>query len=101
LRVKGVDAGACFYGIPPKAVFDASKVTIPLVLHFANRDDWCTPQLVDGLEADLRRSSSGFELHRYDADHAFMNQARPEVYDADSAELAWKRTQTFFERTLK
>jgi dienelactone hydrolase len=24
-RVKGVDVGACFYGMPPKTVFDASK----------------------------------------------------------------------------
>jgi carboxymethylenebutenolidase len=100
-RVKGVGAGACFYGIPPKAVFDASKVDVPLILHFANRDDWCTPQLVDGLKADLERSKSRFELHRYDADHAFMNEARPEVYDADAAKLAWERTLAFFERTLK
>jgi carboxymethylenebutenolidase len=101
LRVKGVDAGACFYGIPPKQVFDASKVSIPLILHFANTDDWCTPQVVDGLEADLRRSSSRFELYRYDAEHAFMNEARPEVYDAVSAGLAWERTRAFFDHSLK
>jgi carboxymethylenebutenolidase len=101
LRVNGVDAGACFYGIPPKAVFDPSKVSVPLILHFANADDWCTPELVNGLEADLQRSSARFELHRYDAQHAFMNEARPEVYDAGSADLAWKRTQAFFEGTLR
>jgi carboxymethylenebutenolidase len=100
VRVKGVDAGACFYGIPPKSVFDAAQVSIPLILHFANRDDWCTPQLVDGLKADLERSKSRFELHRYDAEHAFMNEARPEVYDSEGARLAWERTQAFFERTL-
>ena len=101
VRVKGVAAGACFYGIPPKAVFDASKVEIPLILHFANIDDWCTPAVVDGLTADLERSSSSFELHRYQAEHAFMNEARPEVYDAESARLAWERTRAFFERTLQ
>jgi carboxymethylenebutenolidase len=101
LRVKGLDAGACFYGIPPKSVFDAAKVTLPLILHFANRDDWCTPQLVDSLKADLERSRSRFELHRYDAEHAFMNEARPEVYEPKSATLAWQRTLAFFERTLR
>lgn len=101
VRVKGVDAGACFYGIPPKQVFDASQVAIPLTLHFANTDDWCTPALVDSLEADLKRSKARFELYRYDAEHAFMNEARPEVYEAESARLAWERTEAFFQRTLK
>jgi carboxymethylenebutenolidase len=100
LRVKGIDAGGCFYGIPPKSVFDATKVVIPLILHFADKDDWCTPELVAGLKADLERSKSDFELFRYDAEHAFMNEARPEVYAADSARLAWDRTLAFFGRTL-
>lgn len=99
-RVKGVDAGACFYGIPPKQVFDPSQVAVPLILHFANADDWCTPALVDELEAGLKRSKSRFELHRYDAEHAFMNETRPEVYEAGSARRAWERTLAFFERTL-
>lgn len=101
LRVKGVDAGACFYGIPPKAAADPRELAIPMIFHFAHRDDWCTPQAVDALEADLESSRSRFELHRYDAEHAFMNEARPEVYDAQCAALAWERTQRFFERTLK
>jgi carboxymethylenebutenolidase len=101
VRVKGVTAGACFYGIPPKQVFDASQVALPLILHFAKRDDWCTPTLVDALEADLKHSKARFELHRYDAEHAFMNETRPEVYDAESARLAWDRTRAFFESTLK
>ncbi|HWO14910.1 MAG TPA: dienelactone hydrolase family protein [Polyangiaceae bacterium] len=96
-----IDAGACFYGIPPKPVFDARRVSTPLILHFANTDDWCTPELVSGLKADLEQSGSRFELHRYDAEHAFMNEARPEVYEPESARLAWERTLGFFERWLK
>jgi carboxymethylenebutenolidase len=101
VRVKGVDAGACFYGIPPKAVFDATKVAVPLSLHFANKDDWCTPELIDSLKADLERSGSNFELYRYEGEHAFMNEARPEVYAPESARLAWQRTLAFFGRTLR
>jgi carboxymethylenebutenolidase len=101
LRLEGIDAGACFYGIPPKALFDASRLSIPLLLHFANIDDWCTPEVVDELNADLTRSASRFELHRYDAEHAFMNEARPEVYEPESAALAWERTLTFSDRWLK
>ena len=35
------------------------------------------------------------ELHVYDAQHAFCNDKRPEVYNADAAALAWKRTVEF------
>lgn len=101
VRVKGVDAGACFYGIPAKAVANPSDIAIPVIFHYAEEDDWCTPSVVKALEADLKRSKSKFELYSYAAQHAFMNEARPEVYDAEVASLAWERTQKFFERTLQ
>jgi carboxymethylenebutenolidase len=41
------------------------------------------------------------ELHVYDADHAFVNDTRPEVHDAASAKLAWDRTVAFFEKHLR
>jgi dienelactone hydrolase len=59
-----------------------------LICHFANKDDWCTPTKVNELEAALKQSKSQFELYRYDAQHAFMNEARPQVYDAVSAKTA-------------
>jgi carboxymethylenebutenolidase len=99
-RVAGLSAGACFYGIPPRALLDPSSLSLPLILHFADLDDWCTPKLVQELESELARSKSKFELHRYAAQHAFMNEARPDVYDAKNAALAWKRTLDFFDRTL-
>jgi carboxymethylenebutenolidase len=99
-RVQGVDAGACFYGIPPEEAADLSQISTPLILHFAQHDDWCTPARVDKLEATIGGARSRFELYRYDAQHAFMNEARPEVYDAQCALLAWDRTLRFFERTL-
>jgi carboxymethylenebutenolidase len=99
-RVPEVDAGACFYGIPPAAVADPKSIAIPMIFHFANADDWCTPKAVDDLEASLKASKSAHTVHRYDAQHAFMNDARPEVYDAAAAKLAWERTIEFFKRTL-
>jgi carboxymethylenebutenolidase len=100
LRVSGLDAAGCFYGIPPKDFADPGQIRLPMIFHFANIDNWCTPQLVDGLEEAMKRSESEFELYRYDAQHAFMNDAGP-AYDAASADLAWKRTLDFFERRLK
>ena len=32
------------------------------------------------------------ELHVYDAQHAFCDEGRPEVYSSDAAKLVWDRT---------
>lgn len=95
------DAALCFYGIPPATVADPAKVRVPFQGHFAQHDDWCTPAAVDGLEAGLGKSGVSFEVHRYDAQHAFMNEARPEVYDRAAADLAWRRSTEFLARTLR
>jgi carboxymethylenebutenolidase len=100
VRVPEMDAGACFYGIPPLDAAEFKKIQIPLICHFANMDDWCTPVKVNELEAAFKGSKSQFELYRYDAQHAFMNEARPEVYDAVSAKTAWERTLEFLKKAL-
>lgn len=100
IRVPEMDAGACFYGIPSLDVADLKKLRTPLIFHFANRDDWCTPTKVNELEAALKQSKSQFEIYRYDAQHAFMNDARPEVYDAVSTKTAWDRTLEFLKKAL-
>lgn len=33
-------------------------------------------------------------------EHAFFNDTRPEVYDADAARSAWERTLAFFRQHL-
>jgi carboxymethylenebutenolidase len=99
LRVPETDAGACFYGLPDVAA-EFKKLKIPLICHFANKDGWITPAKVNTFEAALKQSKSKFEIYRYDADHAFMNEARPEVYDAASAKLAWDRTLKFLKSVL-
>ena len=100
LRVPEMDAGACFYGLPPVDLAEFKKIKIPLICHFANWDDWCTPAKVNELENMLKRSKSKFEMYRYDAKHAFMNEARPEAYDRASAELASDHTLSFPKKAL-
>jgi carboxymethylenebutenolidase len=100
VRVPEMAAGACFYGIPDLSGAEIKKIKIPLIGHFANRDGHWTPAKVDDLEAALKQSKSQFEIYRYDAQHAFMNEARPEVYDAASAKLAWERTLNFLNKAL-
>ena len=100
VRVPEMDAGACFYGIPPLDAAELKKIKVPLICHFANTDDWCTPAKVNKLEAALKQSKSLFELYRYNAQHAFMNEARPQVYDAVAAKTAWDRTLEFLKKAL-
>jgi carboxymethylenebutenolidase len=100
VRVPEMDAGACFYGIPSLDAADLKKIKIPLICHFANRDDWCTPAKVNELEAALKQSKSPFEFYRYDAQHGFMNETRPRVYDPVAAKTAWERTLEFLKKAL-
>jgi carboxymethylenebutenolidase len=99
-NVPGIDAGVCFYGIPPKAVADPANIAIPMLYHYANTDDWCSPEKVNDIEKSLQGVKAAHALYRYDAEHAFMNEARPEVYNPEAAKLAWERSITFLRKHL-
>jgi carboxymethylenebutenolidase len=100
MHVEEMDAGVCFYGIPPAEAGDPASIKRPMQFHFATTDDWCTPEAVSALEDKLKAGGVSFELHRYDAQHAFMNEQRPEVYDAACAKQAWDRAITFLNANL-
>ncbi len=95
----GLFAGSiAFYGIPPLSSLDASKVCCPLQLHFASKDTSCgfsDAATLASLEKLLSREEKPFETFIYDADHAFMNESRPEVYDEPSAKAAYERCMSF------
>lgn len=95
VKVQEVDAAVCFYGIPPADAADPANTRIPFQGHFATEDQWCTPALVDDLEASLKTSGCKYEVFRYQADHAFFNADRPSVYNAAAAALAWERSVAF------
>ena len=99
-RIPELSAVVCFYGLPPEAVAKPADIKVPLQAHFANKDDWCTPQAVDAFEAALKAAGKNAEVFRYDAEHAFVNEQR-DVYDRAAAELAWERTLKFWAIHLK
>jgi len=100
-KIPEVDAGVCFYGIPPAQAADPSALRVPMQFHFGTQDDWCSPPVVQKLEATLKQAKRPYELYNYDAQHAFMNDARPEVFDAKASALAWQRALEFLRRELK
>lgn len=100
-RIPELAAGVAFYGIPPEQAAKPADVKIPLQGHFANKDDWCTPQVVDAFENGMKAAGKTHEFFRYDADHAFVNEQRASVHDRQAAELAWSRATAFFKKHLE
>jgi carboxymethylenebutenolidase len=92
-------AAAPFYGdVPPEDVL--AKLTVPTLFIAGIRDAWINPEKVDGLKAMASKHNLPVEVVSYDADHAFFNDTRPQVYDAEAASDAWQRVLALFRRHL-
>lgn len=90
-----------FYGIHPNVRPDFSKLQAPVLGLFAEKDGFVDAGAVKGLDEALTRAGKRHAFHTYpDADHAFFNDERPEVYKPDAAADAWRRTLTFFRQHL-
>lgn len=100
VKIPEVDAAVPFYGIPPMEAADPAKTHVPIQGHFANTDDWCTPEAVNGLEQALKSSGVTHEIYRYDGEHGFFNEQRPDVYNAAATKQSWDRMMTFLKRHL-
>ena len=107
VNVPEADLAVIWYGYPPLEYVDAAKITMPLLGHWATQDAAFPIAGVDALEAKLRAADVDYEFYRYDAKHAFANVAADRKnlpilkYDAQAAELAWKRTFAFLDKHLK
>ena len=92
-------AAAPFYGdIPEEDVL--SKLSVPTLFVAGARDGWITPERVNGLKHVAEKHDLPLEVISYDADHAFFNDTRPEVYDPKSATDAWRRVLAHFQKYL-
>lgn len=97
--------GACtpFYGlIPwPDAAPDWTAVTAPVQGHFAELDGFFGPDLAKDLEAALVAAGVDAEIIVHPGvEHAFVNDHRPEVYDADTANAALDQALGFIREKL-
>jgi carboxymethylenebutenolidase len=92
-------AAVPFYGIPDASLVDYGKVRAPIQAHVAGRDEWVKPELVRAIKAQLDARNQPMEMHVYeDADHAFVNDTRPEVHNPTAAKLAWDRAVAFLHK---
>ena len=89
-EINELAAAAPFYGdIPDEEVL--KQLRVPTLFIAGKRDAWINTEKVSALEAAARKYNLPIEVVSYDADHAFFNDTRPEVYDPVAAKDAWRR----------
>ena len=92
-------AAAPFYGdIPPEDVLQ--NLTTPVVFIAGTKDKWINPEKVAQLNEIAEKYNLPVETVSYEADHAFFNDTRPEVYDKDAATDAWAKVMQLFNDNL-
>jgi len=92
-------AAAPFYGdIPEESVL--AKLKVPTLFVAGERDAWINPEKVNTLKEAADKYNLPIEVVSYDADHAFFNDTRPVVYDAEAAADAWRRVLELFRKRL-
>ncbi len=103
IRPDAVGAGVTFYGVVPwlDPQPDWSAIQAPIRGHFATEDTFFTVDKARAFEQQLKDLGKDvhFTIHE-GADHAFFNDTRPEVYDAEAAAVAWDDTISFFREQL-
>jgi carboxymethylenebutenolidase len=98
-EIETLAAAAPFYGdIPDDRTL--AKLKVPTLFIAGARDGWITPEKVNQLKEAAHRDNLPVEIVSYDADHAFFNDTRPEVYDPEAAADAWQRVLNLFRERL-
>jgi carboxymethylenebutenolidase len=98
-ELEGISAAAPFYGdIPSEDVLE--KLKVPTVFFSGTKDAWINPEKVAALEAAAEKYELPLESVKYEADHAFFNDTRPEVYDREAAQDAWAKVIQHFSDNL-
>jgi carboxymethylenebutenolidase len=98
-ELEGFSAAAAFYGdIPGEDVLQ--KLKVPTIFVSGTKDAWINPEKVSVLEEAAEKYELPIHSVKYDADHAFFNDTRPEVYDETAARDAWALVVGFFNDKL-
>lgn len=94
-----VSAVVVFYGAWP---IDFSMSKASYLGHFAPGDEWEPDEGVLDLEKKLREAGRPVTFHSYPGTkHWFIEDNKPDTYNAEAAKLAWDRTLEFLHANLK
>jgi carboxymethylenebutenolidase len=98
-KLEGLGASAPFYGDIPDE-FTLNGLKCPVLFISGTKDKWINPEKVGELERIAKAGILPVKSVKYEADHAFFNDTRPEVYDREAAEDAWAKVTAFFDESL-
>jgi carboxymethylenebutenolidase len=100
-RNRRIGAVVDCYGIHPKLKPELAALEAPVLGIFAERDSFVPPAAAKKLEAELRAAGKRTDFVIFpEVDHAFLNDTRPDVYDAAAAERAWGLIVSFLRAEL-
>ena len=90
------------YGVHPNVALDFGDCRAKILGVFAENDDFISSSDVKQLDEALSEAGVEAKLLTYvGVQHAFMNDARPDVYDAETAAEAWRDIENFFDAELR
>lgn len=90
------------YGVHPNVSPDLSACQAKILGIFAENDDFISADDVRLLDEALSEAGLEATIRTFDGvQHAFLNEARPDVFDADASAEAWRNIQAFFEAELR
>lgn len=93
-----LDAAVPYYGSTP-APEDVPKIRAKMMAHYASDDERINTG-IPAFEEALRKAGIEYEIFIYEGtQHAFNNDTGTR-YHKEAADLAWKRTTTFFREKL-
>jgi len=96
-----IGAVADFYGVHPDVTLDLAQCRAPVLAVFAANDAFIPAEAVRKLSNDLEAAGVRASVRTIEgAQHAFMNDTRPDVYDATAAAAGWAALLGFFRAEL-
>lgn len=99
-EIPELKAAAPFYGdIPEESIL--AELKVPTLFIAGKRDAWINEAKVGQLQQVASKHNLPLEVQSYDADHAFFNDTRPQVFDVEAAADAWRRVLDHFTKYLK
>jgi carboxymethylenebutenolidase len=97
--LEGLSAAAPFYGdIPEEDLL--KNLSVPTIFISGTKDAWINAEKIGYLEEMTEKYELPVTSVKYEADHAFFNNTRPEVYDETAAADAWALVTGFFSDKL-
>jgi len=97
-----VSAAVSFYGGFKKVDYDWENMSGAILLIAGELDRGVPAKGERELADKLQSLGKKAEVQTYpNADHAFFNDTRPEVYNKEASEEAWRRTLAFFRTNIR